>query len=112
MASDERASSQDENELDLTALWRMAWSSKYLIMLCAVICGLVAVWYALTATQIYRAEAVVAEVRDRNMSGATSLANQLGGLATLAGINVSGGESGREAQAVLQSHHLVEEFIQ
>jgi uncharacterized protein involved in exopolysaccharide biosynthesis len=112
MTSNESAQADYDDGLDLAALWRLGWGSKYFILLCAVFCGLLAVAYALMATQIYRAEAVVAEVRDRNMSGAASLANQLGGLAALAGINVPGSEQGREAQAVLQSRHLVEEFIQ
>jgi uncharacterized protein involved in exopolysaccharide biosynthesis len=112
MTSIERAPSDDQNEMDLATLWRIAWGSKYMITLCAVICGLVAVFFALRATSIYRAEATVAEVRDSDMSTAASLANQFGGLASLAGINLGGGDSGHNAEAVLQSRHLVEEFIQ
>jgi uncharacterized protein involved in exopolysaccharide biosynthesis len=117
MMSDKRASSnyeeEREGEINLGTLWRMAWESKYLILLFAAIFAAAAIIYALSATQIYRAEAVVAEVHDSNMSSAASLANQLGGLASIAGINVStGGDSGRQAQAVLQSRTLIEDFIQ
>jgi uncharacterized protein involved in exopolysaccharide biosynthesis len=113
MTFNDSAQDDYEDRLDLVALWRMAWDAKYLIILCAAFCGLVAVYFALTATQIYRAEVVVAEVRDSNMSGAASIANQLGGLASLAGINVSTGDSSsRDAQGILQSRHLVEVFIQ
>jgi uncharacterized protein involved in exopolysaccharide biosynthesis len=113
MSSNQSAQFDYEDGFDLFALWRMAWDSKYLILGCAAFFGLLAVYYALTATQIFRAEAVVAEVHDSNMSGAASLANQLGGLASIAGINLSGGaNSGRESQAFLQSRRLVEEFIQ
>jgi uncharacterized protein involved in exopolysaccharide biosynthesis len=113
MTSNDRAPGDYEDGLDLAALWQMAWGSKYFILLFSVSFGLAAVAYALTATWIYHAEAVVTEVRDSNMSGAASLMNQLGGLASLAGINVAGGnEAGRESQAVLQSRHLVEVFIQ
>jgi LPS O-antigen subunit length determinant protein (WzzB/FepE family) len=113
MTSNESTPSDDEYELDLGALFRMAWDSKYTILLCSALCAMVAVYVALTATPIYRAEAVVAEVHDSNMSGAASLANQLGGIASLAGINLpTGDEAGHEAQAILQSRRLVEEFVQ
>jgi uncharacterized protein involved in exopolysaccharide biosynthesis len=72
---------------------------------------LVAVVLALSATHIYRAEVVVTEARDESMGGAASLANQLGGLASIAGINLAKGGTSYEAQAVLRSHHLVEEFV-
>ena len=45
------------------------------------------------------------------MSGAASLANQFGGLANLAGVNLRRGGLGQEAQGVLKSRLLVEEFI-
>jgi uncharacterized protein involved in exopolysaccharide biosynthesis len=112
MTSDERGPGDYEDELDLIALWRMAWGSRYLILACSAICGLVAVYLAFTATQIFSAEAVVAEVHEGNMSAGASLANQLGGLASLAGINVSTGGAGRDAQGILQSRNLVEVFIQ
>jgi uncharacterized protein involved in exopolysaccharide biosynthesis len=113
MTSNDRAPGDYEDGLDLIALWRMGWDSKYFILLFSVSFGLAALSVALTATWVYRAEAVVAEVRDSNMSGAASLMNQLGGLASLTGINVSGSnDAGREAQAILQSRHLVELFIQ
>jgi uncharacterized protein involved in exopolysaccharide biosynthesis len=113
MTSNDRAPGDYEDGLDLIALWRMGWESKYFILLFSVSFGLAALSVALTATWVYRAEAVVAEVRDSNMSGAASLMNQLGGLASLTGINVSGSnDAGREAQAILQSRHLVELFIQ
>jgi LPS O-antigen subunit length determinant protein (WzzB/FepE family) len=113
MTSNDRAPGDYEDGLDVIALWQMAWHSKYFILLFSVSFGLAALALALTATWIYRAEAVVAEVHDSNMSGAASLMNQLGGLASLAGINVPGNnDAGRESQAVLQSRHLVEVFIE
>ena len=80
-------------------------------MLTSGVCGLVAVYLALTAIPIFKAEAVVAEVHDAGMSAASSLANQFGGIASLAGISLPGGGTDRQAEAVLQSRHLVEEFI-
>jgi uncharacterized protein involved in exopolysaccharide biosynthesis len=78
----------------------------------AAACAAVAVVVALTMTPIYRAEVVIAEVRDMEMSDATSLMSQLGGLSTLMGINLPiGSGAGREAKAILESRFLTQEFI-
>jgi uncharacterized protein involved in exopolysaccharide biosynthesis len=113
--SSEKLSVNEEEGIDLVAVWRALRSHRYFILLICGICGLAAASYALLATPIYRAEVVVTEVRDGNMSGAASLVSQLGGLgglASLAGVNLapSGGPA-QEAKAVLQSRRLVEEFI-
>jgi uncharacterized protein involved in exopolysaccharide biosynthesis len=111
MIASEPIPADRKDEIDIVALWRVAWSSKYLLMLTSGLCGLVAAYFAFTATPIFRAEAVVVEVHDGGMSAASSLANQFGGLASLAGINLPGNGPEREAQAVLQSRRLTEEFI-
>jgi uncharacterized protein involved in exopolysaccharide biosynthesis len=112
VTSSEQISIGHDDEIDLIALCRVVWGYKYLLLLTSGLCGLVAGYLALTATPIYRAEVVVTAVHDGGMSAAGSLANQLGGLASLAGVNLAaGGGADREAQAVLMSRHLAEEFI-
>lgn len=111
MITDERIRDDREDGPDLVALWRIAWNSRYLLMLCSAVCGLVALWIALTATPIFKAEAVVSEFHEGPMGGASSLASQFGGLASLAGINLPAGGADRSYQAILQSRHLAEEFI-
>jgi uncharacterized protein involved in exopolysaccharide biosynthesis len=113
--SNERTSGDYELEGDLVTLWRLAWSRRYFISIWAGSFGLVALYIAITATPIFRAEAVVSAVHDTSMSGKddSSISSQLGGLANLVGVNLTPGEDkGREAQAILQSRHLVELFIQ
>jgi uncharacterized protein involved in exopolysaccharide biosynthesis len=113
MISNERTMVDDEDEFDFAALWRMARNSKYVILVCSGLSAFVALYIALTATWIYHAETAVTQVHDNAMGGGGSLASQLGGLASLAGVGLSlAGNAGQEAQAVLQSHHLAEEFIQ
>jgi len=99
--------------IDVIALWRLLWGQKNLIAIVAGVFGAIAVMLALTATSIYRAEAVVTPVADSGLGNAASrLAGQFGGLASLAGIDLgSSGVAGQEAQAVLESRRLVEEFI-
>lgn len=111
MISSQRILASRDDEIDIFALWHTMWGSKYLIGLISGLCGLAALLYAFTATPKFRAEVVVAEVHDTSLKGAASLTNQLGGLASLAGINLPGSGSDHDAQAVLQSRRLVEEFI-
>ena len=111
MNSSEPASTYAKDEIDVIAFLRVVWEFKYVITLVAGIFGFAAVYLALTATLIFRAEVVVVEIDDGNVGAAASLANQFGGLASIAGINLGAGGVGREAQAILRSRHLVEEFI-
>ncbi len=112
MISNERIPGDYEDAFEFAALWRMAWASRYIILACSGSCALLGLVVALTATWIYSAEIVVTQVRDSNVGGAGSVASQLGGLASLAGVNLSlGGNGEQQAQAVLQSRHLAEEFI-
>jgi uncharacterized protein involved in exopolysaccharide biosynthesis len=71
----------------------------------------VAAYIALTATPIYRAETTVTEVQNDGMGCGVSLASQLGGLASLAGMKSPVGDSSRAVKAVLKSRELVEQFI-
>jgi uncharacterized protein involved in exopolysaccharide biosynthesis len=109
--SNEGSPTNRDDELDVVALWEIIWDSKYLILFICALCGLAAVLFAITATPKFRADVVIAEVHDSGLKGAASLTNQLGGLASLAGINLPSSGSDHDAQAVLQSRRLVEEFI-
>ncbi len=100
-----------EDEIGAGALLQVAWNHKYLVVIVTVLCTAAALAYALTAIPIYRAEAVLTEVRDGGMGGAAAGLSQLGGLASMAGLNIGGASANRTPQAVLKSRHLVEEFI-
>jgi uncharacterized protein involved in exopolysaccharide biosynthesis len=101
-----------DGESDLRELFVILWNRKWVMIASALVCGGIAVWQALSATLLYRAEATITEVDNRQLGAAASLASQFGGLANLVGVNLGGaGNSGREAQALLKSRRLVEEFI-
>lgn len=109
-AATERTDDGD-GEIDLVALWRVIWNYRYLLMLTTVVCTALGIVYALTATPKYLAEVVVAQAQSSGMSGASSLASQLGSLAGLAGVSLGGDPSARDSVAVLKSRRIVEEFI-
>jgi uncharacterized protein involved in exopolysaccharide biosynthesis len=101
----------DDDEIDLIAFLRVLWEFKTVIISVTALFGVASVIYALMATPIYRADVTVSKVTDTNMTGAASLASQFGGLGRLAGLNFGQSGPGQEAQAVLGSWHLTEEFI-
>lgn len=99
------------DQVDVVALLQVVWRYRYFIATVAAVCGLAAVFLALSATHVYRAEIVVTEAGDEGMGGLASLANQFGGLASMAGVRLEKDGAGVDAQAVLRSRRLVEEFV-
>lgn len=97
--------------MDIGALLRILWRNKLIVVAGAVVFGLLAVYLALKATPIFRGEATITEVQESELGGASSLAGQFGGLASLAGLNIGGSGQSRQWQAVLGSRRLVEEFV-
>jgi uncharacterized protein involved in exopolysaccharide biosynthesis len=113
MKSTDPAPAFANDTIDVIALVRLLFSYRLPIAIIAGVFGGVAVILALIATPVYRAEAVVTPVAESGLgNAASSLAGRFGGLASLAGIDLgSHGVAGQEAQAVLESRRLVEEFI-
>ncbi len=100
----------------MVAFWRFISGAKRLILTTTVLGTAIALYFAITATLIYRGETVITAVRNGGMNASGSLGGQLGGLAgiaSLAGVNLDSGSAGdREAKAILQSRSLIAEFIQ
>lgn len=93
------------------SLFKVVWRYKYVVGTITMLFAVIAVVLALTAKELYTAEVVVTPVRDDALGGASSLASQFGGLASLVGVNLQFGDAEREGAAVLQSRRLVEDFI-
>jgi uncharacterized protein involved in exopolysaccharide biosynthesis len=107
----QQSSIDRRDDLDLFALSQVLWRHRILIAGTTFVCALVAVILALLATPIFRAEAVVTDVREGGMGATSAIASQFGGLASLAGLNLGQTNDTEQSQAVLASRHLVEEFV-
>lgn len=110
--NNELATSADE--IGLNELFGEIWRAKFWL---AGICFLVAVamaLYSLTLPNIYRAEALVTPVSEGAGGKLGSLAGQLGGLASLAGVSLGKGDSNKTAIAIekLQSREFFFKFAQ
>jgi len=97
--------------IDIIAIIHVMWRYRYVIGLASIVFALLAVYVALTSKEIFRAEVVVTQVHDSDLSGSSGgLAGQIGGLASLAGVQMGGGGDANPL-GVLQSSHLIQEFI-
>jgi len=100
-------------DLDLAVLSRVLWRRRRLVMVGSLIGALLFGISAFTTQPWFRAQVTVTPARERNQSGAGTLATELGGLASFAGIDITPGalSSMQTSAAVLDSQHLAEEFI-
>ena len=101
----------DEDEINLLDYWRILMRYKWMIVLITLLSGSIAAFVAINATEIYRAEVVLAPAGE-DQNSASALSSQFGGLAALAGVNLGGGGGQlQEAIATLKSRVFTEAFI-
>ncbi len=102
------AQAADVADDDLLHLWRTLWASRWVIVLVTsafMLCGLA---YALMATPLYQASVVLAP--PEQSGGSSSPLGQLGGLASIAGVQLAGDRQQRSI-AVLRSASFTRDFI-
>jgi uncharacterized protein involved in exopolysaccharide biosynthesis len=88
------------------------WAHRYWLLTTTLVGIAVGLYLALTAPPTYRADVVTTEVREQGIGGgAAALANQLSGIVNLSGLGIGADRSERNAEAVLESRLLVQEFI-
>lgn len=106
---------RSSDELGLRDLFHSIWSAKWWIVATVALVGAAATAVALLMTPIYRADVVLVPASADKSSLGNSLGSALGsigGLASLAGVNLSSASADvEEAIAVLQSRPFVDDFI-
>jgi uncharacterized protein involved in exopolysaccharide biosynthesis len=105
----------DEDEKDAINLAKVAalLRANWKLLLClTLIGGAIAAGIALLMRNVYRAQAIVAPTSENQGGTGSSLANEFGGIAALAGIEVGAG-GGRKAEAMgtLLSPGFMRDFI-
>ena len=102
-----------DDEIDLRELFSVLWAGKKLIAAVTSLFAVISVIYALSLANEYKSSAVVAPAESGG-SALGNMAGQLGGLASLAGINIGPGENTEtlEAMEIMQSWGFIEEFIE
>ena len=99
---------EPRTSVDLLGVVRLLWGGKWIVMGAVAFFVAVGIAYSLLATPIFSVDSVLISNRSQPNQ---SIAGSLGGLASLAGINIQTGTDETEALATLRSRLLVEEFI-
>lgn len=101
---------ESKGQIDYRELWDTLWAGKWLVVAITAVFSVLAVVYALVATEWYTASVVLTPSKSK-----PALSGDLGGLASLASLpGVTIGESGDtvEALAVLRSREFARAFIE
>ncbi len=97
-----------QSELDVAVLLTALWRAKWLVVASIVVFAALGAAYAFTATPWFQADVVLSPVGKKSLPGGLA---QLGGLASLAGIEIPSADSG-EPLAVLRSKTFARDFIE
>jgi len=100
-----------DDEIDLRELLGTLWRGKWIILFTTLVFAVAGAAYALSKPNIYQASVLLAPSQSEGSAG--GIGGQLGGLASLAGINLGGGGSNKTvlAKEVLQSRAFLTDFI-
>ena len=104
----------NDDEIDLRELWNVIWRGKWIIIAITAIFAMASVFYALNLPNIYKSEALLAPADTDQQGGFSGLSGQLGGLASLAGVNLGGGKTDKTALAIeiLKSREFFAKFAE
>ena len=104
--------SQYDDEIDLRELFGVLWAGSRKIIAITAVFAFVSVIYALSVSNQYKATVLLAPAQSdsSDLSGALG---QLGGLASLAGVDIGGGDSSEAqmAQEIMKSWSFIDGFI-
>jgi len=102
-----------DDEIDLRELWDALWQGKFQIAAITAVFAIASVIIALMLPNIYRSEALLAPAEESQGGGLAALAGQFGGLASIAGINLSEGATDPTMVAIetLKSRRFIKTFI-
>lgn len=101
------------DEIDLLELWNTIWSQRKVIFISTFMAAVLSIIVSLLLPNYYKAEVLLAPVSSGDKSqGLSSSLGGLGGLASLAGINIRSGTNVEESLSVLKSKRFIWGFIE
>lgn len=104
----------NQKEIDLRDLWDAIWKGKWWISAFTLVAAVSSVIFALSLPNYYRAEVVLAPSEEAQGGGLGQMAGQLGGIASLAGFDLGGGQIDKATVAleILSSRSFIGDFIE
>lgn len=102
------------NNFNIIRFYRHLKQDWHILVCIALVITLIMAVVAFNSPDRYRSEVLVAPSAQSNSSGLSGLASQLGGVASLAGVNLGGGGSDKtiEALETLKSKDFLIDFIE
>lgn len=100
--------------IDLMDIWRAAWAGKWLIIVITTVFAIASIAYALSLSDKYKSSAILVPSSLSGGSSLSKLAGKFGGLASLAGINLNGGQGENKtiiALELIKSWGFLEKFV-
>ena len=112
MENNTQISDQYDDEIDLRELFAVLWAGKAKIIAITAVFAIASVIYALSVPNQYKATALLAPAQ-QDSGGISGALGQLGGLASLAGVSIGGGDSSEAqvAQEIMKSWSFIEGFM-
>ena len=112
MENNSQTNDQYDDEIDLRELFGVLWGNKIKIIGITAVFAVVSVISALSIPNQYKASALLAPAQQQS-GGLSGALGQLGGLASLAGVSIGGGDSSETqvAQEIMKSWSFIEGFI-
>lgn len=101
----------ERDEISLLDLWQVLMDYKWSIIFITTLATAASIAVAIKMTPIYRAEVILAPVQEEGKGGLGASMAQLGGLASMVGLNVGGGDNTEQHLAVLTSRAFLSSFI-
>jgi uncharacterized protein involved in exopolysaccharide biosynthesis len=103
-----------EDEIDLRELFGIIWQGKWWIIAITFVFAVGSVIYSLSLPNIYKSEATLAPTEEASGGGLSQMAGQLGGLASLAGVNLGGNSMDKTTIAleILKSRAFIKGFVE
>ena len=110
--SEKQLLNQYDYEIDLRELFGILWAGRVKIIAITAMFAVASIYYALSVPNQYKATALIAPAKSDG-GGLSGALGKLGGLASLAGVSIGGGDSS-EAQIALEimkSWSFIEDFL-
>ncbi|MCF2908820.1 Wzz/FepE/Etk N-terminal domain-containing protein [Pseudoalteromonas sp. DL2-H2.2] len=101
------------DSLDFELLFQLFMSNKWKLIGISFLFSVLAVVYSLSLPNIFKSEATLITVSNKSGDGLSSLSGGLSGIAAIAGVNLSGGDSSEAklALATLKSRQFITDII-
>ena len=101
---------KNEKEIDLKELFTVLWGGKWLIVSVTSIFSIIAIIYSLSLPNVYQSRAILSPVGDSGGGGLNQVMKNYGGLASLAGVNLSSADASSNSVKALEKLNTLSFF--